>query len=189
MLLTLAFVVDRLDEPRELGRGGTDGAERFLVVHAHGADQADGTERAMDEAVTRPDECDLAQRRMVELLADPHERTPRVERRLAEDLEQRSALLDELEQVPVRVELLGAQLAEQVGGAADIEALLRGDELRERGAQRSEERQLARTQARILEAAAQEPGAGLQPRPGLVQVLNRPLHEPRTARLLEGAVA
>ena len=86
----------------------------------------------MDEPVARADERDLPQRRMVELLADPDERTPRLERRLAEHVEQSGPLLDELEQAAVCVELLGAQVAEQVGGAADIETLLRGDELGER---------------------------------------------------------
>src|SRR2546427_11944815 len=115
----------------------------------------------MDEPVARADERDLTQRGMVELLAHAHVRPPRLERRLAEHVEQGSALLDELEEASVRVQLLGAQLTEQVGGTADVEALLRGDELRERGTQHREEDALALAQALIFEAAPHQRGAEL----------------------------
>src|SRR5258705_7842692 len=112
----------------------------------------------MDEPVARADERDLTERGMVELLAHAHVGPPRLERRLAEHVEQGGTLLDELEEAPVRVELLGAQLAEQVGGTADVEALLGGDELRERRTQHGEEGALTLAQARIFEAAPQKRG-------------------------------
>ena len=112
---------------------------------------------------------------MLEVVADADERPARLERRLAEHLEQRGALLDELEQAAVGLELLGAHLAEQVGGAADVEPLLRRDELGERRPERGEERALAQAEARVVEAAAQERRAELKPGDRLVQVLARPL--------------
>ena len=57
---------------------------------------------------------------MLELMADAHECPARLECGLADHVEQRCALLHELEQIAVRVELFGAHLAEQIGGAADI---------------------------------------------------------------------
>ena len=51
-------------------RGGADGAERLLVVHAQRPEQADRAERAVRDAVGRADERELAQPRLVELLAD-----------------------------------------------------------------------------------------------------------------------
>ena len=105
--------------------------------------------------------------------------------RLAHDAEQLGALLDELEQAAVRVELLGAHLAEQVGGAADVQALLRGDELGERGPKRSEEGTLARRQPGIVEAAAQERRPELEAGHRLVEVLARPLREPGIDRIVE----
>ena len=115
----------------------------------------------MNEPVTRADERDLAKRGVLELLADAHERPARLEGRLAEHLEQGGPLLDELEEAPVGVELLGAQLAEQVRGTADIKALLSRDELRERRAQRREKRALASAQARVLETPPEERGSDL----------------------------
>src|ERR1700730_14001635 len=99
--LRLAFAVDRLGEPRELGRRGANGAERLLVVHAHRADEADRAKCSVHEPVARTDERNLAQRRMVEVLAEAHERTVRLIGRLAEHLEERGPLLDELEQAAI----------------------------------------------------------------------------------------
>src|SRR5579862_5917552 len=93
---------------------------------------------------------------MLEVVPDADERLTRLERRLTEDVEQRRPLLDELEEVAVGLELLGADLAEEVGGAADVEPLLGGDELREGRPKRSEKRPLARREAGLVEAAAQE---------------------------------
>src|SRR3954465_14961048 len=117
--LRLALVVDRLDEARELGGGGADRTECFLVVHPYRPDEADRPERTMEEPVAGADERDLGQCGMLEVVADADERSPRVERRLADHLEKRGALLDELEEVAIRLELLASNLAEEVCGAAD----------------------------------------------------------------------
>src|SRR5712691_11029640 len=156
MKLRLAVAVDRLDEARELRSGGADGADGLLVVHAHRPDEADRAERAVHEAVARADERDLAQRRMRELCADADERPPGLGRRVAEHFEEGRALLDEIEQVAVGVELLGAYLAEQVGRTADVEALRGRDELGERRPQRGEERALVGTERRVVDAAAEQ---------------------------------
>ncbi len=113
----------------------------------------------MDEPVAGADEGDLAQRGMVEIVPDPHEGAVRLVRRLAEHVEQGSALLDELEQVAIGLELLRAHVAEQVGGTADIQPLLGRDELREGRAQRAQEVALARRETGVVEAAAQEDGS------------------------------
>ena len=97
------------------------------------------------------------QRRMLELVADADERPPRVER-LAEHVEQRRALLERHEHVPVRAELLVAHVVEQPGRAADVEPLLARDRASvNAGRKRGEERALAAREARVLEARA---GAG-----------------------------
>ena len=111
---------------------------------------------------------------MLELLADADER-PRGSSGEPSTSSIAARFSTQLEQAAVRLELLGAHLAEQVGGAADVEALLGRDELGERGPQRGEERALARRRARILEAAAEQRRAELEPRDRLVQVLARPL--------------
>ena len=127
-----------------------------------GPDEADGAERPVDEPVAGADERDLAQRGMVELVADADERPARLDGRLAEHLEQRGALLDELEQVAVRLELLGAHVAEQVGGAADVQPLLGRDELGERRPKRGEERRARAGRARRRRSG----GAGATSRAG-----------------------
>jgi len=119
-----------------------------------------------------------------ELVAKPHERTLR-RARLPEHVDQVGAALDELEQASVGVELLGADLAEKIGGAADVEALLRRDELRERGPQRGQEGPLAGAQPLVVEAAPKQTRPELQTGDGLVQVVARPLREPRVHRLGE----
>ena len=60
---------------------------------------------------------------MLELGADADERPPRIER-AAQQLEQRRALLEDLEQPAVRLELVVAHVVEQPGRAADVQALL-----------------------------------------------------------------
>ena len=112
---------------------------------------------------------------MLELVADADERAARLERRLAEHLEQRGALLDELEQVAVRLELLGAHLAEQVGGAADVEPLLGRDELGERRPERGEERALAQAEARSRRSGARR-SAVPSWRPATVSFRYSPAH-------------
>ena len=92
----------------------------------------------MDEPVARADERDLGRRRVRELVAEAYERALG-RARLAEHVEQVGPALDELEQASVSVELLCAHLAEQVGRAADVQSLLRGDELGERRPERVEE--------------------------------------------------
>ena len=156
------LVVDGLDEVRQLERSRAHGPERLLVVHPDGADEADGAERAMDEPVAGADERDLGESRVREIVSEADERTLR-RARLSEHVDQVGPALDELEQAPVRVELLCADLAEEVGRAADVEALLGGDELAERGPERGEELALGRAEAGILEAAPEQARAELQP--------------------------
>ncbi len=137
-----------------------------------------------DEPVARAHERDLVQRRVVELVPDADERPSHL-RRLAEHVEQRGPLLHELEQAAVRLQLLSAHLAEQVGGAADVEPLLRGEQLREGGPERREEAALLDAQARVLEAPAQKRRPELEPGNRLVQVLGSPLREPGIDRRVE----
>src|SRR6185503_13467252 len=111
------LVVEALDEARELDRGAADSAQRLVVVHAHRAEQRDRAERPVREPVGGADEGHVVQSGMVELVADADERAPRLER-LADQLQQRRALLERLEQPLARLELVPARLAEEAGGAA-----------------------------------------------------------------------
>ena len=131
MSLRLALVVDRLDEARELERGRAHRAERLLVVHPHRADEADGAERPVDKAVARTDERDLGERRVGELVAEANVRLPGCAR-LPDRVEQVGAALDEPEQAAICVELFRPDLAEQIGGTADVQTLRSADELGER---------------------------------------------------------
>ena len=88
--------------------------------------------RPPEETPTEAEQCDLGEARMLELVAEPDERPPRFARP-ADDVEHVVAALDELEQAAVRVELLGADVTEQICGATDVEPLLGGHELDERG--------------------------------------------------------
>ena len=76
--------------------------------------------------------------------------------RVAEQPEHRRPLLEELEQPLAGVELRAARLAQQPGGAADVQ-LRAGvvQDLGEGGSQHREERPLAQRQRRVLEAAPQ----------------------------------
>ena len=114
----------------------------------------------MNEPVTRAHERDLVEGRVGELVAEADERTLG-RARLPEHVEQVGPALDELEQAAVRVELLRPDLAEQVGGAADVQAPFRGLELHERRPERVEERVLGGTETGILEAPPQHAGAQL----------------------------
>src|SRR5947208_11648056 len=98
-------LVDSLDEARQLLSGGTNGADRLVVVHPHRAEQADRSERSVREAVGRAHQRGVLQRRMVELAADAHPRAQRIER-LAQEREQRSAALERDEDVAVEAELI-----------------------------------------------------------------------------------
>src|SRR5690349_8757574 len=101
---TLAFAVYGLGEARELARGRADRTERLLVIHPDRTDQADRAERTVHEAVARADERDLLERRVVQLVAEADERAPRLGGGVPEDVQERRALLDELEQVAVGLE-------------------------------------------------------------------------------------
>ena len=107
---------------------------------------------------------------MVEFDTDPDERTARVER-LAEHTEQRGALLEQLEQALVRLELVPTRAFEQAGRAADVEALALLEQLREGGPKRRQEGRLALGEARILEPLAELMRPRLQARQRVVQVL------------------
>ena len=95
------------------------------------------------EPVGRADEREVAQARLLELVADAGERPARVER-LREHVEQRGALLERVDQAAVGADLLGAQLVEQPGGAADEEPPVLVGRVLERAADREQERALAR---------------------------------------------
>src|SRR5512133_2428255 len=122
LAVTSIALVNLLDEAGKLRGGASHRAQRLLVVHSDGAEQADGPEGAVGEAVGRTDEREPLQVGMIEVDADPDERAARIDR-LAEHLEQRRALLEQLEQPLVGVKLVPARAFEQSGGAADIEAL------------------------------------------------------------------
>ena len=77
----------------------------------------------MNESVAGPHERDLGESRMRELVSESDVRTLRPAG-LPEHVEQIRPALHELEQAPVRVELLRPDPAEQVRGASDVEALL-----------------------------------------------------------------
>src|SRR6184192_3950035 len=121
---------------------------------------------------------------MIELDADADEGPPRIER-LAEHTEQRGALLEELEQPLIGLELVALGALEQAGGAADVQALALLEQLREGRPERREEGGLPLREARILEPLSQLVRARLQAGDGVVQVLARPVREPGIDRLGE----
>src|SRR4051812_16774940 len=166
-------------------RGRADGANRLVVVHAERAEQADGAERAVREPVGGADEREVAERGMLELVAHPDERAARVER-AREDVEECCTLLEDLEHVPVRGQLLSVRPREQRRRASDVHTLIVGCELREDRADRVEERALALRKAAFLEAPPQHRRARLEPRQPFVQVLPRPYDEALVEWLVEG---
>ena len=91
---------------------------------------------------------------MLQFDTHPDEGPARIER-LTEDAEERGALLEQLEQALIGLELVTAGAFEQPGRAADVEALALIEQLRERGPQSREKRGLALGQARILEPLPQ----------------------------------
>ena len=125
---------------------------------------------------------------MVELDADADERAARVER-LAEHAEHRGALLEQLEQALVRLELVPSRAFEQAGRAADVQALALLEQLRERGPQRRQESGLALGEARVLEPLAELVRPRLQARERVVQVLAGPVCEPGINGLGKGVDA
>ena len=114
----------------------------------------------MDEPVARADESDLGERRVHELVSEAHERALR-RPRLPEHVEQVGPALDELEEAPVGVELLCPYLAEKVGGAADVEALLGRFELHERWSERCEEHALRGAEPGVLESPSEDSSSQL----------------------------
>src|SRR5579884_3573772 len=103
----------------------------------------------MREPVGGADEREPLEPRLLELLPHARERPARVEA-LCEHVEERRALLERLEQAPVRADLLGPHLVEQPGGADEELSVLVG-RLLEGAADRSEEGALARAQSRLVE--------------------------------------
>ena len=125
--------------------------------------QADGAERAVHEPVAGADERDLVERGVRRARGRRGRTAGAARAPIAEHVEQRAARCStSSNRLPVRVELVAAHLAEQAGGAADVQPLLGVDDLRERRRERGEERALARAEARILEAAAQQRRAELR---------------------------
>ena len=105
------------------------------------------------------DERDAGEVGVLEIGADAHERPLGAEAR-AEQVEHRGPLLEHLEQPPVVRQLVGAELVEHPGGAADVQGLLPGlEDVAERRPEPAEERPLALGERRVLEAAAQKAGA------------------------------
>src|SRR5205085_112947 len=86
----------------------------------------------------------------LELGSDADERTPRVER-AAQQLEQRRAVLEDLEEPPIRRELVLAHVVEEPRRAAHVQAPLVVGGARERGAECDEELTLLCRQAGIGE--------------------------------------
>src|SRR5438105_3004152 len=125
---------------------------------------------------------------MIQLDADADERAARVER-LAEHAQQGGALLEQLEQSLIGLELVAAGALEQAGRAPYVEALTLLEQLRERGPKRREEGGFALGEARILEPLAQLVRAGLQARERVVQVLACPVCEPGIDGLGKGVDA
>src|SRR3954447_10853304 len=121
---------------------------------------------------------------MLELGADADERTAGIERS-AQELEQRRAVLEDLEQPPVRRELVLAHIVEKARGSADIEAPLVVGRAREGGAQGAEELALLRRQPWVGEPLAQYGRAERQPGDSVVEVLARPRGEAGIDRPLE----
>ncbi len=81
------------------------------------------------------------------------------------------------------MEILLAELVQESGRPADVQALLAGlDELGERRGELGEELALGVGELRILEARPQLPRAELEPRDLLVQIHARPLGEARVDR-------
>src|SRR5207244_13414196 len=115
----------------------------------------------------RADERDLGQGWVHELVSHADIRTLR-RGRLTEHVEQVGPALDELEQAPVRIELVGAHAAQEVGGAAYVQALFGRGEPRERRPERREERPLSLAQPGVLEAPPEQRRSELQPGDGLV---------------------
>src|SRR5437763_15196872 len=98
---------------------------------------------------------------MLELDADADEGPPRIER-LAEHTEQRGALLEQLEQPLIGLELVALGGREQAGGAAHVQARAPREQLREGRAERREEGGRPLREARILEPLSQRMRARLQ---------------------------
>src|SRR5438046_315191 len=122
---------------------------------------------------------------MLELRPDPHEWAPRIER-LAHDLEQRGACLEDLDQALVDIELLAAEVFEEAGGSADVEALaLRRERLPEERLDRLQERPLGHAETRIVEPPEEQMAAELEARHALVEVLRCPVRETRIDRVRE----
>src|SRR5207253_3779112 len=106
--------------------------------------------------------------------------------RVADDREQRRPPLERLEELLRRLPLLAARVSEQVRGPADEDAqLVRAEQVGERRLQRLEERALDRAETLVLEAAPQTRRPELEPRELLVEVLGRPVDEPRVDRSVE----
>ncbi len=120
---------------------------------------------------------------MVDLGADADERPARVERP-AQDVEQRRALLEHLEQSLVALELLAPQVFEQACGTADVEALLlRRQRLVEERAQHGEEGSLVAAQRGLVEPAPQQMTPELEAADPVVEVLRAPVRQTRVDRL------
>src|SRR5262249_30359271 len=160
-----------------------DRAKRLVVVHAERAEEADRAERLVGEPVRGADERKLAEAGRLELVSDANERTPRVER-LGEDVEERGALLERVDQAPVGADLLGARRIERARGPADVELAVFLDGV-ERTADRVEKDALAGREVGLVEDAAEDPRAEPDPAEPLAEIVRGPEDEARVDRLAE----
>ncbi len=120
-----------------------------------------------------------------ELGTDVHDSSSRLER-LAHELEHRGTSLEQLEQPHRGLELLGARLFEQAGGAADedLRTFFRPD-LEQALSDESEKRTLTGCELRRVEPAAHRARAEALAHEPLVQILGGPGQEAAIGRLLE----
>src|SRR5215211_1083256 len=111
---------------------------------------------------------------MLQLHSDADERSTRVEGSVQE-LEQGRALLEHLEQMLIRLQLLGPNLLEQNRGSTDVQSSFVRLRLGEGRPKRREECPLSVGQLWLGEPLPEQIRAERQPCHTLVQVLARPL--------------
>ena len=121
---------------------------------------------------------------MVELTTHADPRPQRVER-LAEQPEQCRPALERDEHVPVELELVFACSLEELGRAAEEQALFRLHDVGEHGCQRREKTTFPGGEARFLERAAHCVRAQAEAGEPLVQILAAPLRQAAVDLVLE----
>src|SRR5438093_5471398 len=173
----LHLVVYVLDEPRQLERSRSYGTNRLLVVHAHGAYEADRSERLGPDPIGRSDERDVVMLPSSELRAHVYHRTARLER-LADELEHGGTTLEQLEEPERGFELFSPRFLEEPGRPAheDFRALL-GADFEEGGPDQREERTFPGRQLRCFQATPHGARTEANADDAIGQVLGSPRHE------------